>query len=208
MPRSTAHSTGLVLLASPKGHCSAIDRRRLAPVLGVGGEAVGRQRLGHDVHGGAHRALPLARRHARGERAPVLLADVCRHLLGLVGPEPTHGLAQEAHEEVVAALHEAELQLLLHAEVALGGPARARRRCARSRPGRSRRRPGAGGGGGPRWGAARRCVATSLAVTPGTARTWRKMSRRVGSPKAAATAATAALNRPSSASGRSLGLRA
>ena len=42
-------------------------------------------------------------------------------------------------------------------------------------------------------------VATSVAVTPGVARTWRKMSRRVGSPNAAATAATAALNRPSSA---------
>ena len=58
-----------------------------------------------------------------GERAPVLLADERRHLLGLVGPEPLHGLAEQAHEEVVAALHEAELQLLLHAEVPLGGPA-------------------------------------------------------------------------------------
>src|SRR5580700_342928 len=48
-------------------------------------------------------------------------------------------------------------------------------------------------------------VATSPAVTPGAARTWRKMSRRVGSPNAAATAATAALNRPSAApAGRSV----
>ena len=37
----------------------------------------------------------------------------------------------------------------------------------------------------------------ALAVTPGALRTWRKMSRRVGSPNAAETAATAALNRPS-----------
>ena len=123
MPRSTAHSTGLVLLASPKGHCSAIDGGGLAAVLGVGGEAVGGQGLGHHVHGGPHRALPLARGHARRERTPVLLADVRRHLLGLFGPEPLHGLAEQAHQEVVAPLHEAERELLLHAEVPLGGPA-------------------------------------------------------------------------------------
>ena len=100
-------------------------RGGLAPVLGVRREAVRSERLGHHVHGGAHRPLSLARRHARGQGASVLLADVRRHLLGLLGPEPSHRLAEEPHEEVVATLHEAELQLLLHAEVALGGAARA-----------------------------------------------------------------------------------
>ena len=56
------------------------DRRGVAPVLGVGGEAVGGQRLGHHVHGGPHGALTLARGHARRQGAPVLLADVRRHL--------------------------------------------------------------------------------------------------------------------------------
>ena len=45
------------------------------------------------------------------------------HRLRLVGPEPLHGLAQEAHQEVVAPLHEAEGELLLDPEVPLGRPA-------------------------------------------------------------------------------------
>ena len=57
MPRSTAHSAGFVLLASPKGHCSAITGCGLAAVFRVGREAVGRERVRHDVHGGPHRAL-------------------------------------------------------------------------------------------------------------------------------------------------------
>jgi hypothetical protein len=58
----------------------------------------------------------------RGQRSPVLLAHQGRHLLGLLRAEPRHGLAQESHQEVVASLHEPERELLLHAEVALGGP--------------------------------------------------------------------------------------
>ena len=96
------------------------DRGRLAPVLGVRGEAVGRQCLGDDVHGGAHRALSLPRGHARGERATVLLADLRGHLLRLLGPEPLHGFAEQPHQEVVAPLHQPERQLLLDAEEALG----------------------------------------------------------------------------------------
>jgi len=103
------------------------DRRGVAPVLRVGGEAVRRERLCHHVHGGPHGALTFARGHARGERTAVLLPDVRRHPLRLFGPEPLHRLDEKPHEEIVPPLHQAELQLLLHAEVPLGGPAGAGR---------------------------------------------------------------------------------
>ncbi len=99
-------------------------RGGLAPVLRVCREAVSGERLGHHVHGGADGPLSFARRHARGQGAPVLLADERRHLLGLLRPEPAHRLTEQPHQEVVATLHQAQLQLLLHAEVALGGAAR------------------------------------------------------------------------------------
>ncbi len=103
------------------------DRRGVAPVLRVGGEAVSGERVCHHVHGGPHGALTLARSHARGERAAVLLPDVRRHQLRLFGPEPLHRLDEQTHEEIVPPLHQAELQLLLHAEVPLGRPAGAGR---------------------------------------------------------------------------------
>ena len=123
MPRSTAHSTGLVLLASPKGHCSATTA-----VVSPRSSAWAAKPCAVSVSATTCMAARTVRcpslgGHARGQGTPVLLADVRRHLLGLFGPEPVHGLAQESHQEVVAALHEAELQLLLHAEVALRGPA-------------------------------------------------------------------------------------
>ena len=108
MPRSTAHSTGLVRAGVAEGALLGDDRSRVAAVLCVGGEAVGGERVGHHVHGGPDRALALGRRHAGGQRAAVLLADVRRHLLGLFGPQPLHRLAEQPHEEVVPALHEAE----------------------------------------------------------------------------------------------------
>ena len=95
--------------------------RGLAAVLGVGGESVRGERVGHHVHGGPDGALPFGRRHAGRQRAPVLLADVGRHLLGLLRPQPLHGFGQEAHEEIVPALHQPDRQLLLYAEVLLGG---------------------------------------------------------------------------------------
>ena len=51
MPRSTAHSTGLVRAGVAEGALLGDHRGGLAAVLGVGREAVGGERLGDDVHG-------------------------------------------------------------------------------------------------------------------------------------------------------------
>ncbi len=98
-------------------HC-----RGVAPVLGVRGEPVGGQRVGHHVHGRPDGPLPFGRRHLGGQGEPVLLADVRRHLLGLLQAQPLHGFGQEPHEEVVPSLHEPDRQLLFDAEELFGGP--------------------------------------------------------------------------------------
>ena len=84
-------------------------RGRLAPVLGVGGEAVGGEGVGDGVHGGAHRPLSLARLHAVGQHAAVVLADALGHPLGLDRAEQLERLGQQGHEEVVAVGDEVEV---------------------------------------------------------------------------------------------------
>ena len=123
MPRSTAHSTGLVLLASPKGHCSATTAV-VSPRSSAWAAKPWAVRVSATTCMAARTVRwPSLGRHARRQGAAVLLADVRRHLLGLLWAEPPHRLAEQAHEQIVAALHEAERQLLFHAEVPLGGPA-------------------------------------------------------------------------------------
>ena len=123
MPRSTAHSTGLVLCGSPKGHCSATTAV-VSPRSSAWAAKPWAVRVSATTCIAARTVrCPSLGVMRDGERAAVLLADVRRHLLRLFGPQPLHRLDEQSHEEVVAALHEAERQLLLHAEVTLGGPA-------------------------------------------------------------------------------------
>ena len=77
--------------------------RSSSPVLlGVGGEAVGGERVGDRVQRGAERALAVGRAgHRRGHRAAVLDADLLGHRLGLVGRQQRERPAEQRDEQVV-----------------------------------------------------------------------------------------------------------
>ena len=133
MPRSTAQSTGLVLPASPKGHCSAITAVVSPRSSARAAKPCRRQRLGHHMHGGTHGPLSLARRHPRGQRSPVFLADVRRHLLGLLRPSrriasPRRRMRSPSRR----CMSRAGALPPRRSSASTGG--RLRRRCVRSRP--------------------------------------------------------------------------
>ena len=85
-------------------------RSSSAVLLGMGGEAVGTEGIGHRVEGGAERALHVADvAHCRGHRAAVLDADLFGHGLGLVRRQHGEGPAEQGDEDVVVADREVEL---------------------------------------------------------------------------------------------------
>ena len=153
----------------------------------------------------AVRVSAMARMAARTDRWPspgairlasdaaVVLADLGRHRLGRLGAEQLQG-PRRADQQVVAPGEELDRRVVADREKRLDGrPAPLAARPVSTcdvAAGHQTVEVVAG-----HVGVERERVATSVAVIPGWARTWRKISRRVGSPKAAVTAATTAAKR-------------
>ena len=83
-----------------------IRRPSFGAALHVGGEPVGREGIGHGLHGRAQRALPEGEGvtgQPGGHGPPVRGADLLGHLLGLVAGQPVEGPPEQGQHEVVAA---------------------------------------------------------------------------------------------------------
>ena len=134
MPRSTAHTTcGYCCAVSPNGQCSDTIVSRAVARLGVRGEAVGGERVGHRGERGAHRAVALGGVHARRRASvPYSKPDLVGQRLGLLGPERVERPGEQRAEQVVVLGGEREGGVERAGEVALrrtpGGPGRYRRR--------------------------------------------------------------------------------
>jgi len=92
--------------------------------LGVSGEPVGGEGVGHRPHGGAAGALSLGGRHLGGEMEPVFVAHVLGHLPRLFDGEAFERPGQQRADEGVAPGRERQGAVDGHGAVALGRPAR------------------------------------------------------------------------------------
>ena len=100
------------------------EREATASRFGVRREAVRRERVGDGRHRGLGRSVSLARFHARGERAAVLVSDLLGEGGRLVAREALDGAGEKRAEQVVAPRREGEVRVEGSGAVDLGRPPR------------------------------------------------------------------------------------
>ena len=123
MPRSTAQMTGCSMAAGAERAVVVDDAQLVAALLGVGGEAVGGEGVGHGVQRGAERALPVGAPPSAGGHGPAVLdADLLGHRLGVGRRQAGQRPAEQGEDEVVGLHRHRQRHLLLVGPVVLRRP--------------------------------------------------------------------------------------